>query len=198
MEGKIIIAGDANVGKTSLYQTYKALIDGRNVGLDPKLKSTICANFNTISREFNGENKDFQIWDTAGGEKYSELMPQYFRDAKGALLVFALTEKDTFSHIENWKKLVKENCAPDCKIVYVGNKSDLEMREVPKAPREIWGDDDHVYFECSAITGENVLLAFDGLLELVANADETVQETHFKECVPKNQEKTEEKSSSCC
>lgn len=67
------------------------------------------------------------MWDTAGQEKYRTLPSQYYRGIQGILLVYDLTNKDSFVRIEEWFDKIEQNCKlEELVIALVGNKLDLE------------------------------------------------------------------------
>lgn len=85
----------------------------------------------TIGIDFLAKNvmhksKNFrlQLWDTAGQERFRSLIPSYLKDSQCALIIFDVTNRDTFAAIENWIKLYNENKTGGS-IVIVGNKIDL-------------------------------------------------------------------------
>ena len=67
-----------------------------------------------------------QIWDTAGQERYKSITNAYYKGAKGALLVFDLTKKQSFESVDKWISDLKANGDEQITIILVGNKSDLE------------------------------------------------------------------------
>ena len=90
--------------------------------------STNGATFCTKKKEFKEFKKSisFEIWDTAGQEKYRSLAKMFFKDAAVALIVYDITSKKSFDEIKNyWMNLVKENGPKQIILYIVGNKSDL-------------------------------------------------------------------------
>ena len=71
-----------------------------------------------------------QIWDTAGQERYKSITNSYYKGAKGALVVYDITKKDTFQNVSKWINELRMNGDKDVIIVLVGNKSDLEEDRV--------------------------------------------------------------------
>jgi Ras-related protein Rab-14 len=67
-----------------------------------------------------------QIWDTAGQERFRSVTKSYYRGAAGAILVYDITQRDTFDNIPRWLDDVRHATAPHTVIYLVGNKSDLE------------------------------------------------------------------------
>lgn len=105
------------------------------------------------------------IWDTAGQERFRSLTPMYFRGAVGGLVVYDVSSGDTFRRVRTWiadLRKARENIA----IVLVGNKCDLpkEKRQVSREDGEALAEEeDLMFFECSAKTGENVTVVFEQL-----------------------------------
>ena len=126
---KVVLIGESGVGKTSIISQFtKGLFN-------PDIMSTNGATFSTKKKEYKDENKtlSFEIWDTAGQEKYRSLAKMFFKDAAVALIVYDITSKKSFDEIKNyWMNLVKEN-GPKKVIMYiVGNKYDLLEHEAVK------------------------------------------------------------------
>ena len=124
---KVVLIGESGVGKTSIISQFTKGI------FNPDLMSTNGATFSTKKKEFKESNKilSFEIWDTAGQEKYRSLAKMFFKDAAVALIVYDVTSKKSFEEIKAyWMDLVKEN-GPKKVIMYiVGNKIDLSEKEV--------------------------------------------------------------------
>ena len=74
------------------------------------------------------KNIKLQIWDTAGQESFKSITRSYYRGAAGALLVYDITRRDTFTHLTRWLEEVRQNGNPDMTIMLIGNKSDLDPR----------------------------------------------------------------------
>ena len=68
------------------------------------------------------------IWDTAGQEKYKSVTRQYYRDAHGAIIVFDLSNRDSFNEVKNWIKELKAFGSEETVIIILGNKSDLSSQ----------------------------------------------------------------------
>ena len=124
---KLILLGDSNVGKTTLLNSYIENSSSEDVsptiGLENRVK--------TIN--IHGLKTKLQIWDTAGQEKYNSLTQQYFRNVDGILLIFDLTNEDSFNHIKKWDDLSKRYETQKIMKILVGNKIDLDdKRKVGK------------------------------------------------------------------
>ncbi|GMH85069.1 hypothetical protein TL16_g10113 [Triparma laevis f. inornata] len=66
------------------------------------------------------------VWDTAGQERFHALGPIYYRDADGALLVYDITDSESFTKVRKWVKELRKIVGGDINIVIAGNKIDLE------------------------------------------------------------------------
>ena len=158
-EYKIIVLGDFGVGKTSLIYRY----------LKNKFKNNISEDDinpeNNIKLVQLDENKKIKlnIWDTAGQENKGIIFKQYYIDVYGALLIFDLTNKNSFNNLKQWLNNLKENCPRDIVYCFVGNKSDLiEERKVTYEEVKEFIQD-YIYYETSSKNGNNVSLAFEQL-----------------------------------
>ncbi|KAH7354872.1 ras-domain-containing protein [Rhexocercosporidium sp. MPI-PUGE-AT-0058] len=114
------------------------------------------------------------LWDTAGQETYKSVTRSYFRGASGALLVFDISRRPTFTHVTDWLNDLRQIAEPDIVVVLVGNKSDLasgdeNKREVTKEEAEEWAKKNGVleYVETSAKSGEGVEMAFGRVAERI-------------------------------
>jgi Ras-related protein Rab-21 len=76
----------------------------------------------------SGENVHISIWDTAGQERFHALGPIYYRDADAALLVYDITDKESFDKVRKWVKELRKIVGPEIIIVIAGNKCDLEKQ----------------------------------------------------------------------
>ena len=117
---KIVLVGEAAVGKTHLLSRY---IKGT---LPKNPTSTIGVEFatRTVPLESGGTVKA-QIWDTAGQERYRAITSAHYRRAVGALLVYDITNEKSFIATKRWMEELRDHAEPDIVIMLVGNKVDL-------------------------------------------------------------------------
>lgn len=152
---KYIIIGDTNVGKSCIMLKY---IDGKYKDYnDP----TIGVEFGSKTISHQGKTIKFQIWDTAGQESFRSITRSYFRGSIGALLVFDVTNRESFNNANSWLKEVMNNTSNNIGILLIGNKVDKDKREVSYAEAKEFSDKYNIeYIECSAKTDLNINQAF--------------------------------------
>ncbi|MHA1713411.1 MAG: Rab family GTPase [Candidatus Ranarchaeia archaeon] len=157
---KMIIVGDAEVGKTSLAYQYTTQV------FSEQYLQTIGANFLLKENIYKKYNITLQIWDTAGQERFHRLMPTYYKGAHSAFIVFSLTDPASFENTQKWFELVKKYTA-DPVMLLVGNKVDLEdQRKITLERAEALAKRLGIsYVEASAKTRENVDYAFTQIME---------------------------------
>ncbi|MCY3410206.1 MAG: GTP-binding protein [Candidatus Heimdallarchaeota archaeon] len=157
---KVLVIGQGSVGKTSIATRYT------RGGFKESHLMTLGANFmlKDVKLE-NGEKVRLSIWDTAGQERFRKVVETYYKGAKGCVLVYDITLKETFVELEYWKNTSHAN-VPDMNYVLVGNKLDLadEARQVTteeaQAKADEWG---MPFFEASAKTNININEIFESM-----------------------------------
>lgn len=167
---KIVLVGDAAVGKTHLIAKYMR-------GTLPKAPTaTIGVEFATrIVPLAVGGTVKAQIWDTAGQERYRAITSSHYRRAVGALLVYDATKQSTFQNCLKWMEELRQNAEPDIVIMLVGNK--VDVCEEQDSARQVYYDAaaefarQHGLFfsEASAVSGTNVKHIFEHLLQEIYN-----------------------------
>ncbi|KCZ76008.1 hypothetical protein H311_03002 [Anncaliia algerae PRA109] len=168
---KIVLVGDSGVGKTNLLSRLT------KQEFSATLPSTIGVEFATVTFKMDEDNVKAQIWDTAGQERYRAITSAYYRGTYGALIVFDLTQRKTLTQsINHWLIQLREFSRKDMIIILIGNKSDLtEQREVTKEEaNKIADENGMVYFETSALSGDNVNKSFYELVRKIYDANKIV------------------------
>ena len=138
---KVLVVGDAGAGKSSLIQRYvhnffseQNFINGSTLGVDFSLK---------LIRDMDDHEIQLQLWDLSGDDRFSAMTRAYYRQAVGALVVFDLTNADSYHHaVSKWKILMDNHCTlpgdpPDrpIPIILVGTKVDLVQD--PQLPDDV-------------------------------------------------------------
>ena len=149
---KIIVIGDSGVGKSCL--TTQVV---RN-NFQEFYQATVGFEFLTFNLRINNNVVKLQIWDTCGQEVYKSLISNFYRNSSLALILYAINNRDSFKHAENWLNDLKNQSNPNVRVFLVGNKSDLENeRVVTKEEAEQFKNEKKLdkFIETSAKTGEN-------------------------------------------
>ena len=118
-------------------------------------------NLHSIYNDLNTE-VNLHVWDTSGSKKYKSITKQYYRDAHGIILIYDIANRKSFNNLNNWIEDIKDNSIKDCQIVIVGNKSDINNRNVSNEEGVNFANKLGLnYIESSAKNGTNILLIFD-------------------------------------
>lgn len=185
---KIVLLGPARVGKTSIIQRY--INDQFNINTI----STTQTAFFQKELDLVDHSVILDIWDTAGQEKYHSIIPMYYRDADGILIVFDLLDVTSFSKAKFWVNELKNNLInKDTPIILVGNKFDLSSIRVvnPLDVQQYIRCEKLFYIETSAKTAFMISNVFEEIgRRAIAHKSRLVQ----------NQQPTklQKKESSCC
>lgn len=149
---KYIIVGDAAVGKSSIMKRYTDdVFQYDNV-------STIGVDFSTKNLLIENKNIQIQIWDTAGQERFRSIIRQYYKNTIVSFLVFDITRRNTYFHIQRWLDEMIKYVEPYAIIVLIGNKCDNEIhREVSYEEASSYAKlNNMVYVETSAKTETHI------------------------------------------
>ena len=149
---KLIFIGDSGVGKSCL--TTKAVKNN----FEEYYQATVGFEFLTFNMRVNDKVIKLQIWDTCGQEIYKSLISNFYRNSSLAVLIYAIDNKESFNHAENWLNDLKSQANPDVRIFLVGNKADLEEdRKVSTEEGEKYKQEQNLdlFMETSAKTGHN-------------------------------------------
>ena len=123
LEAKIVLLGEAGVGKSSIVLRY--VTDSFKTDAE----GTVGASYMGKIVNFNDRLVKLNIWDTAGQERYHSLAKMYYRDANAALLVYDVTNSDSFDGMIRWYNEVKQNSNPGIVVAIAANKEDLIENE---------------------------------------------------------------------
>ena len=199
---KVILIGDSGVGKTNIMSKFL-----KNQFLENS-KATVGVEFG--SKLFIHENHKIkaQIWDTAGQEKYKAITGAYYKGSKGALVIYDITRKDTFSNIDKWVNDLKTTGDPKITIIIIGNKNDLaDRRQVTKEEGEERAKSfGCAFLETSAFSGDNIDKAFDIMVKEIyekfssdTGGDEQLSPGEKVEDIKLDKEKaSDKKKKKCC
>lgn len=161
---RLILLGDSTVGKSSLLRQFK---EGTYF---PDISLTVGVDFHAKLIHIRGQPVKLQLWDTAGQDRFRAIVRAYYRNAVGGLLVFDITNRESFANLSTWLEEAQKNAEPHKPVfVLVGNKTDQEKQ------REVLREDalkfakkyDMEYFETSAKSGSNVDEVFQSLAQKI-------------------------------
>ena len=159
---KLIVVGAGKVGKTSL--TIRFAEDRFRESYLP----TLGVDFLTKTVTLNGKIIKIQIWDTGGQEFVMSLLPFYFSGAAGAILVYDITNRNSFNSLEYWLKQIRNN-AGGIPVTLVGNKIDIgDQRKISLDEAQTYAKEKKlIYIETSAKTGISVPDLFANVIEII-------------------------------
>ena len=132
---------------------------------------TIGVEFGAKTIDINGKSIKIQIWDTAGQEAFQAITRTYYKGAIGALLVYDITRRETFTHVTKWLDDVRTNSSKNVTVILIGNKNDLEdKRQVSYEEGEAFAKENGLMFlETSAKTAYNVVESFNLSAQCILN-----------------------------
>lgn len=194
---KIVFLGDQGVGKTSLitrfmYDTF-----------DSHYAATIGIDFLSKTMYLDDKTIRLQLWDTAGQERFRSLIPSYIRDSNVAIVVYDITNRDSFNDVQKWLDYIREERGKDVLIIMVGNKSDLKDKVVTSDEAEELSKKlgCNLFIETSSKNGYNVKKLFKKVAKMLPELknEPTEQETNGNnvQTIDISTDKPEEKASSC-
>lgn len=154
---KLLFIGDSGVGKSCLLLRYSddsftsSFIT--TIGIDFKIKSIV----------IDDSKIKLQIWDTAGQERFRTITTAYYRGAMGILLVYDVTDENSFKNVGNWMKQIEQNAADNVNKILIANKCDVDPseRKVSFEQGQALANQYGIqFYETSAKTNYNVDAAF--------------------------------------
>jgi small GTP-binding protein len=201
---KVVLLGEAGVGKTSIISRYV------NNTFSDVLMSTTGASFAIKKLEIDPEHKiKFQIWDTAGQERFRSLAKIFYQNAAVAVLVYDITRRDSFQKLKDfWVKELKENAPSDIILALAANKSDNYEFEVVslKEGKELAQEINAIFKSTSAMLSHGIEDLFKLIGEKFINPSLyineptlTKKEEEFRKNIKiKNAKKQKAEKKKCC
>merc|ERR1711976_518830 len=165
---KLVFLGKQSVGKTSLITRF--MYDS----FDNTYQATIGIDFLSKTMYLEDRTVRLQLWDTAGQERFRSLIPSYIRDSTVAVVVYDITNVNSFEQVTRWVEDVRAERGNDVIIVLVGNKTDLadkrhvSIDEGEKKAQELGVS---LFIETSAKAGYNVKQLFRRIAAALPGVD---------------------------
>lgn len=162
---KMVIVGDAGVGKSSLVARFTDNTHSEahvpTIGVDFKLRRL------TLS---DGRVIKLHLWDTTGNERFKSITRAYYRAAHGIAICFDTSSESSFEHVAGWLEAVQQFGSSGVATMLIGTKSDLEaQRQVTRERAEqLAASKGLAYIETSALRDENVQLVFESMAREMA------------------------------
>lgn len=192
---KLVFLGEQSVGKTSLitrfmYDTF-----------DANYQATIGIDFLSKTMYLDDRTVRLQLWDTAGQERFRSLIPSYIRDSSVAIVVYDVTNRDSFKATAKWVEDVRAERGNEVIVALVGNKDDLgDKREVSTEEGEQRAKEYNnvMFLETSAKAGHNVKALFKKIAQALPGMDEQAADgVAAHKTIDVSAQAKEESSSSC-
>jgi small GTP-binding protein len=183
---KIVVIGDASVGKTSLIKKYTA------GSFNQEYIKTVGAQFSRYQKVL-GDSNEIRVrllfWDIAGQSEFEFMRPKFYHGARGAIIVFDLTREDTLKNVMTWYNELRRHVGVIPTILF-GNKYDLlsdpNNFEDSIVEANVEMDKFYKFYKTSAKTGDHVHEAFDAIihhlvdLEIERSQDENSAKNSIK------------------
>ena len=160
---KVLLLGNSDVGKSSLLLRYVDSV------WNDAFVPTIGVDFKVKTLNINDKKIKMQIWDTAGQERFRNVVSTYFRGSNGILLIYDVTNKDSFKNLESWLIEIEKNASENVLKILIGNKNDLvDDKEITTEEGQKFANRNNMQFiETSAKMNTNVTEAFETLGKLM-------------------------------
>ena len=174
---KVVVIGDSGVGKTNLIKRFI-----RNEFKEDS-KATVGVEFLSKNFLINGEIFKMEIWDTAGQERYKSITTAYYKGAKGAIIVYDVTNQNSFDNVDKWYNEIKDKASKDINLIMIGNKNDLKDKKIisSDSSTEKAKSFDIANMETSALDSSHVKDAFYLILKEMYKSVKSIIQVQNKE-----------------
>lgn len=191
---KILLIGDSGVGKSCLLLRF-----ADDTYTDSYI-STIGVDFKIKTIEIDDKIIKLQIWDTAGQERFRTITSSYYRGAQGIIIVYDVTDRESFNNVKNWIIEIEKYAAEDVQKILIGNKIDLKNdRNVSYEEGKELADNCNIQFlETSAKIAHNVEQAFKTMASEIKNKSQLENQQKTKANINLNATRVKKSSSGGC
>jgi Ras-related protein Rab-1A len=191
---KLLLIGDSGVGKSCLLLRFA------DDSYTESYISTIGVDFKIRTVQLDGKTVKLQIWDTAGQERFRTITSSYYRGAHGIIVVYDVTEADTFKNVQTWLHEINRYACEGVNRFLVGNKCDLaSKRQVETAAAQTLADSLNIPFlETSAKSATNVEQAFIKMANEIKDKMQTAPSKAGATTLPIGRSAQPVKGGGCC
>lgn len=197
MKVKLVLVGSMHTGKTSIVNRY---VYG---SFTPHTVTTTQPAFSQKEITYKRKEISLDIWDTAGQERYHALSPLFYRDSEAGIVVFDITDLESFQKANKWIGELKQARGDNVFIVLAGNKCDLvDKRVVDKNDAlKLASKYNAPYFETSALKNENIDAVFNSIcnniIEKAPSVSSNEPSKSLKSSIQFQDEETKQKGNCC-
>jgi Ras-related protein Rab-1A len=195
---KCLVIGDSGTGKSSIMMRFTDDI------FDYSYISTIGVDFKIKTMDFQDKTIKFQIWDTAGQDRFRTLTSSYYRGSNAILICYDISDINTFNNIDKWLEEVKRYSTGNPLLILCGTKIDLEeKRAVSKEEATEYAKTNNMYlFESSSKNNSNITEIFElieknKIITIEGNNNSFIK-NHISEKKINLQQRTNTRQKNCC
>ena len=199
---KLLLIGNSSVGKSCILLRFSDNIFNDN------FLPTIGVDFKIRTFDLQSKTIKMQIWDTAGQERFKTITSSYYRGAHGVILVYDITDRQSFKDLENWLLETEKHASEDIVKILVGNKNDLESSRVVtyNEGKNYAINNGMEFIETSAKVNVNIEEAFFTIARKIKEKVQKFEEKHSNEQTKKKLNNTTkiltdeetQKKGNCC
>ena len=164
---KIILLGETNAGKTTLYNKFRYNKDKFNY------LSSITVDNETQTLDYKNKKYLITLYDTAGQERFRSITKSYYKMADGFLLMFDITDEKSLLAVKDWIEDIKSHNSSNIFLI-LGNKDDLDNKISDDVINETLGDYKHLLLKTSAIKNINVKESIEKLIDMIEDESNSV------------------------
>ncbi len=200
---KIVLIGDTGVGKSSMMRRY---FDNQ---FSVNFYATVGVDYRSTEITIKNKIAKIQVWDTAGQERFRNITSSYYRNANCFIMVFDITNRNSFNNLNYWYGEIQKNKSLDPLIILIGTKKDLkdERHVYIEDIKKFYEEKDIKYFEISSKENEGIYFIFDYITDIMfekfPNGNENNGEKKYvviekKHNINDRNNNNEKKNRSCC
>ena len=161
---KIILLGETNVGKTTLFNKFTLDKNSYNY------ISTITVDNETKTIEYKNKKYSITLYDTAGQERFRSITQAYYHMADGFFIMFDITDEKSLLAVKNWINEIQNSNSSKIFLI-LGNKDDLDNKISDNNINDALGNNKHLLLKTSAIQNINVKEAIEKIIDLIEHED---------------------------